>query len=64
MAMHGVKVRAKRGKFEQKKYMFTREKLFPHEGSQAVKQVIQRYSTASPLVGFQDPTGYKADNIV
>lgn len=57
MAMHSVKMRVKRCKLEQKRFMlFTREKLFPHEGIQAVKQVMQRYSTASLLVGFQDPT--------
>lgn len=58
MAMHGVKMRVKRCKLEQKRLMlFTREKLFPHEGSQAVKQVIQRYSTVSLLLDFQDPDG-------
>lgn len=58
MAMHGVKMRVKRCKLELKRFMpYTREKIFPREGSQAVKHVIQRYSTASVLVGFQDPTG-------
>lgn len=55
--MYGGKMRDNKHQLKRKRLILViKEKPFPHKGSQAVEQAVQRCCAVSVLGGFQDLT--------